>query len=377
MRKVVIAQTCVVTPVGSDLASTFQSFLNNRCGIKKNFRFETKNYKSSYAALIKKVEMPDSRSSFLNLTDLIINQLDNIPKDCVLLTATTQGCADLFAKNQKKQCLINRYLIPSNIPKYVAKKLNLKNSGVNINSACASPTIAIIKGTQMIENNRAECVLIFCADIVSEFVFSGFSALNALSSSPTRPFDIDRQGLSLGDGGAAILLMDEKLAKKQCIAINTLIAGYGIASDATHITAPARDGRGLIIAINNALKTARITPGHIGAINTHGTGTIYNDSMEIAAFKKVFKDLKVPGNSFKGAIGHTLGGAGGIEAAIGTLMLKERILPGTHGFLNPEPGAENLISPENVPFFKRYLLSTNSGFAGTNAALILERMENQ
>ena len=376
MRRVVIAQISVVTSVGLDLTSTFHSFLNKRSGINKNDRFETKNYRSNYAALIKEIETPDSQSSFLNLTDLIINQLDDIPKDSVLLTATTQGCADLYDKNEKQQCLINKYLIPSNIPKYVARKLNLKNSGVNINSACASPTIAIIKGTQMIKNKRAKCVLIFCADIVSEFVFSGFSALNALSSNPTQPFDINRQGLSLGDGGAAILLMDEKLAKKKCIAFDTSIAGYGIASDATHITAPARDGRGLTIAINNALKTAKITAHDIGAINTHGTGTIYNDSMEITAFKNIFKDIKIPGNSFKGAIGHTLGGAGGIEAAMGTLMLKERILPGTHGFLIPEPGAENLISPENVPFSKKYLLSTNSGFAGTNAALILKRVEN-
>ncbi|MCP4672022.1 MAG: beta-ketoacyl-[acyl-carrier-protein] synthase family protein [Desulfobacula sp.] len=376
MTRVVIAQTSVVTSVGSDLTSTFHSFLNNRSGIKKNDRFGTKNYKSNYAALIKEIETPDSRSSFLNLTDLIINQLDDIPEDSVLLTATTQGCADLFRKNETGQCLINKYLIPSNIPGYVAKKLNLKNKGININSACASPTIAIIKGTQMIKNKRARCVLVFCADIVSEFVFSGFSALNALSPVPTQPFDINRQGLSLGDGGAAVLLMDEKLAKKKGIAFNTSIAGYGIASDATHITAPARDGRGLTIAINNALKTAKISASHIGAINAHGTGTIYNDSMEITAFKNIFKDINIPGNSFKGAIGHTLGGAGGIETAIGTLMLKERILPGTHGFSEHEPGAQNLISPENVPFLKNYLLSTNSGFAGTNAALILKRREN-
>ncbi|MCK5310502.1 MAG: hypothetical protein KAJ62_00235 [Desulfobacteraceae bacterium] len=374
MRNVIIAQTSVVTSVGLSLDSTFQSFLNRKSGFKKIDRFKTTNYRSKYAALIKDIETPQDRSSFLNLTDLIIDQLIDIPRDSLLLTATAQACVDLFEKNTKKQCSLNKYLIPSNIPKYIAEKLNLKDSGININSACASPTIAIIKGAQMIENKRADSVLIFCADIVSEFVFSGFSALNALSPDPTKPFDINRKGLSLGDGGAAILLMDEELAKKNSIKFNTSIAGGGIASDATHITAPAQDGRGLIIAINNALKTAKITPDQIGAINTHGTGTIYNDSMEINAFKNVFKDLRIPGNSFKGSIGHTLGGAGGIEAAVGTLMLKENILPGTYGFSNPDRGAENLISSENVPFYKDHLLSTNSGFAGTNAALVLKRI---
>ncbi|CCK82011.1 MULTISPECIES: beta-ketoacyl-[acyl-carrier-protein] synthase family protein [Desulfobacula] len=374
MRNVVIAQTSVVTSVGSDLTSTFQSFLNKKSGIKKIDRFETKNYRSKYAALIKDIETPENRSSFLNLTDLIIDQLNDIPKNCRLLTATTQACVDLFEKNEKKKCSINKYLIPSNIPKYIARKLNLKDSGININSACASPTIAIIKGTQMIKNKRADSVLIFCADIVSEFVFSGFSALNALSACPTQPFDINRKGLNLGDGGAAILLMNEELAKKNHIEFNTSIAGYGIASDATHITAPAKDGRGLIMAVKNALKTAKINADQIGAVNTHGTGTIYNDSMEINALKNIFKDIKIPANSFKGSIGHTLGGAGGIEAAVGTLMLKEHILPGTCGFSNPEKDAENLISSDNVSFFKNYLLSTNSGFAGTNAALVLKRI---
>jgi len=374
MRRVVIAQTSVVTSVGFDLTTTFQSFLNAKSGIRKNDRFETKNYRSQYAALIKDIETPDDRSSFLNLTDLIIKQLYDIPDDCALITATTQACVDLFEKNEKEQCCLNKYLIPSNIPKYIAEKLHLKNKGININSACASPTIAIIKGAQMIKNKRADSVLIFCADVVSEFVFSGFSALNALSSIPTQPFDINRKGLSLGDGGAAILLMNEELAKKKSIMFNTSIAGYGIASDATHITAPAQDGRGLIVAINNALKTAKITPDQIGAINTHGTGTIYNDSMEINAINSIFRDIKIPGNSFKGSIGHTLGGAGGIEAAISTLMLQEHILPGTCGFSNPEKGAEILISAENVPFYKDHLLSTNSGFAGTNAALVLKRV---
>ena len=374
MRRVVIAQTSVVTSVGSDLTSTFQSFLNSKSGIKKNDRFDTKNYRSEYAALIKNIETPDDRSSFLNLTDLIINQLSDIPDDCALITATTQACVDLFEKDDKEQCCLNKYLIPSNIPKYITEKLHLKHKGININSACASPTIAIIKGAQMIKNKRADSVLIFCADIVSEFVFSGFSALNALSPFPTQPFDINRKGLSLGDGGAAILLMNEELAKKNSIMFNTSIAGYGIASDATHITAPAQDGRGLIIAINNAIKTAKITPDQISAINTHGTGTVYNDSMEINALKSIFKDIKIPGNSFKGSIGHTLGGAGGIEVAVATLMLKEHILPGTVGFSKPEKGAENLISSENVPFHKDHLLSINSGFAGTNAALVLKRV---
>ncbi|MCP4106211.1 MAG: beta-ketoacyl-[acyl-carrier-protein] synthase family protein [Desulfobacteraceae bacterium] len=378
MRNVLIAQTAVATSLGADPQTVFQSLLNNESGIRKIDRFTTKNYKSEYAALIKDIETPEGKSLFLNLADLILNQLTDIPEDCAVLTATTKACIDLLGENNPEcknganaELFAYDYLILSNISKYIARKLNLKNTGINISSACASSTIAIIKGAQMIINKRADSVLIFCADIISEFVFSGFSSLNALSVNPAQPFDITRKGLSLGDGGAAILLMGDDIAKKNHITCNTSVKGFGIASDASHITAP--DGRGLIIAINNALKKADLSCDQIGAINTHGTGTIYNDLMEIKALKHVFNSLQIPGNSIKGSIGHTLGGAGGIEAVMGSLMLREHILPGTHGFSVPEKGAENLISSENVSFSKDYLLSINSGFAGVNAALILKR----
>ncbi len=406
MKKVFIAQIAVATSIGSDPASNFQSLLNNKSGIIKNDRFDTINYRSEYAALIKDIESPENRSSFLNLSDIILKQLKDIPEDCTVLTATTKACIDLFEKhknfkkntenteitentkftenlklrkntesteNLKEICTENKYLLPSNIPEYISEQLNLKNKGINISSACASSTIAIIKGSMMIAKGTADSVLIFCADVVSEFVFAGFSALNALSGKPAAPFDINRDGLTLGDGGAAILLVSEEFAKKNSIRCNTSIAGYGIASDANHIVAPARDGRGLVSAIDNALETAGINVDKIGAVNTHGTGTVYNDLMEITVLKRFFKDIKIPANSIKGSIGHTLGGSGGIEAALGTLMLKQGILPGTHGFSTPEKGAENFISHENIAFSKDYLLTTNSGFGGTNAALILRR----
>ncbi len=382
MEKVFIAQTAAATSIGLDPGSIFQSLLNNKSGIGiVNNRFDTTSYRSEYAAIIAEIEISETRSRFLNLSDIILNQLNDIPDDCAVLTATTKACVDLFEKNAKFAGQKNkhgpfsesRYLLPSNIPDYISGKLGLKNRGINISSACASSTIAIIKGAMMIADKTADSVLIFCADIVSEFVFAGFSALNALSHRPAMPFDINRSGLTLGDGGAAILLVSEKFVRKNAVQCNTSIAGYGIACDASHIVAPARDGCGLILAIKKALKTAEAEPAGIGAINTHGTGTVYNDLMEIKALQHVFDGIKVKANSIKGSTGHTLGGSGGIEAVMGTLMLKEKILPGTCGFSSPELGAENFISKENTVFEGDYLLSTNSGFGGINAALILKR----
>ncbi|MCK5687559.1 beta-ketoacyl-[acyl-carrier-protein] synthase family protein [bacterium] len=381
MRKAMIAQTCAVTSLGNTLAQTFKALLNKESGIKELTRFSTHNYKSKYASFIKDIEKPDDRSLFLNLTDMIIDQLTDIPEETVLITATTKACIDLFEKENNKITSFNKYINPSVFPEYIKTRLNLKNSAMNISSACASSTIALIKGAQMIVNGRADTVLVFGADITSEFVFSGFSALNALSDKPTKPFDINRNGLTLGEGGAALLLVADDFAREHNISCSASIKGFGISNDATHITAPAKDGRGLINAINKSLSCFKnysetetgIKPSQIGAISCHGTGTIYNDLMELKALQHVFDNKKIPANSIKGAIGHTLGGAGAIEVAIGSLILNQKILPGTSGFQSPEEGAKNYISSENETISKKYLLSTNSGFGGTNAALILKR----
>ncbi len=149
------------------------------------------------------------------------------------------------------------------------------------------------------------------------------------------------------------------------------ILGWGIANDATHITAPAKSGRGLIQAVDQALRSAEKKPQDITAISAHGTSTVYNDLMELKAFRQVFGERKLPMSSIKGAIGHTLAAAGGIEIILGLKTLSTGMVPPTVGFSNPEKGAEGQVSfgPQTVS--GDYLLTTNSGFGGVNAALIL------
>jgi 3-oxoacyl-[acyl-carrier-protein] synthase II len=151
------------------------------------------------------------------------------------------------------------------------------------------------------------------------------------------------------------------------------ILGWGITNDATHITAPSKSGRGLVQAVDQALKTAKRNPEDIAAISAHGTGTVYNDLMELNAFSQVFGERKVPMYSIKGAIGHTLGAAGAIEVILGLKALASRIIPPTVGFAKPEYGAEGQVSPQAQPVSGDYLLTTNSGFGGVNAALVLGR----
>jgi 3-oxoacyl-[acyl-carrier-protein] synthase II len=209
-------------------------------------------------------------------------------------------------------------------------------------------------------------------DIVTEFVFSGFSALKALSPQPCRPFDRERSGLSLGEGAAALLLMSEERALREGREKLGAVLGGAVVNDANHITAPSRDGSGLAEAIAQALRAAGTGAGSMAAVCAHGTGTIHNDLMELKAFSRVFGGDRTPVFSVKGAIGHTLGAAGGIEAVISLRALREGSIPPTAGFVNPESGAEGLVSSRPVGIAGRHLLSTNSGFGGVNAAVVLE-----
>jgi 3-oxoacyl-[acyl-carrier-protein] synthase II len=150
------------------------------------------------------------------------------------------------------------------------------------------------------------------------------------------------------------------------------LSGWGAANDATHISAPARDGKGLIAAITAAMNKAKVLPGAIGAFCAHGTGTVYNDAMELTATEAIFGDRLFPLFSVKGALGHTLGAAGGIEALVCARALAKAIVPPTAGLREPEARAKGRVSSERQTLATKRILTSNSGFGGINGALILE-----
>jgi 3-oxoacyl-[acyl-carrier-protein] synthase II len=255
----------------------------------------------------------------------------------------------------------------------LARRLGVSGPACNVNAACASSTIAVARGAAAIAHGRAEAAVVVCCDLVSEFVFSGFSALRALDARPSRPFDRDRTGLTLGEGAAALLLMSRRRAARERRPVLARVLGWGTAGDAHHITAPARDGCGLVLAVRQALATAGVPADAVDGISAHGTGTIYNDAMELTAFRTLFGERHPPLHSVKGALGHTLGAAGGIEVALGIRSLATGLLPPTTGLHTAEPAAEDRVSAEVQPFAGDVLLSTNSGFGGINCALLLGR----
>jgi len=370
-NRVIITDAATITAPGNNLKELWQRLLAGETAIRPVNRFPVDNYNSKFAACIEGLKPTGGRSMMHPFLDRLFFDMGPIPPDSFLITATTKAGIDNLESLRQGNPADFQDILLSSITDIISRKLGLINNGINISASCASSTIAVALGAAMIASEKTEAVLICCADLVTEFTFSGFSALKALSPVPCMPFDCKRDGMSLGEGAAALLLMSHKRAQRENREKLGSILGSGVANDASHITAPAKSGRGLIQAIVQALKTAKRKPEEITAINAHGTGTIYNDLMELNAFRQVFGKRKLPVYSVKGVIGHTLGAAGGIEVILGCKTLSTRIVPLTVGFSNPEDMANGQVSSESQHISGDYLLITNSGFGGVNAALIL------
>jgi 3-oxoacyl-[acyl-carrier-protein] synthase II len=371
--RVVVTDAAAVTALGSDLDSLWQGLMAGQTAIRPITRFavDQDHYKAKIAALIGDLKSCGGRSMLQDLLDRLLLGMGPVPSDTALITATIKSGIDSLESFCRGKPVGFQDVLLSSVADHAGTKLDLRCNGICVSASCASSTVAVAHGAALIESGRAGAVLVCCGDLITEYAFSGFSTLKALSPFPCRPFDRDRKGLSLGEGAAALLLMNAARARRENREQLGTVLGWGIANDATHITAPAKSGRGLVQAIGQALRSAKKKPEEITAVSAHGTGTIYNDLMELNAFRQVFGERKVPMSSIKGAIGHTLAAAGGIEIILGLKTLSTRMVPPTVGFSNPEKGAEGQISLGPQTVSGDYLLTTNSGFGGVNAALIL------
>lgn len=372
-KQVYITHVETVTSLGCTLDELWQGLLAGHTAIKPVRRFPITNYKAGVAACIPDLMSRDEKSMIHSLLNRLLRKLGPVPPDTFPITATTKAGIDNLERIRRGGKADPNDILPFSIWDILSQRLGLKTPGIHINAACASSTLALARGAALIASGLKDVVLVCAIDLLTEFVFSGFSSLGALSPNPCMPFDRERDGLSLGEGAAALLLMNPIRARKENRPCLAKIKGWGAANDAAHVTAPSRNGTGLILAISQAINRANLKPEEISAVCAHGTGTVYNDIMELTAFHQVFGKRKIPIFSIKGAIGHTMGAAGGLEAAVGVKSLSARIVPPTIGFLNPEDGAEGRVSRDVREISGDFLLSTNSGFGGINAVIILEK----
>lgn len=378
-RSPVIVAAEARTALGDTLDESWRALRAGRSGIAAVERFGTTGYVSAVAALIEGLELSGRARSLVGplLSPLLgrIARNFELPADTLLYTATTKAGIDLMERRLRDKSVAEEELFFAHWLLEVKKELGFAQNagGLNISAACASSTVALARAAAAIASGRAGAALVIGFDLITEFVFSGFSALKALSPAACRPFDRARDGLTLGEGAAALLVMDAGRAAREGRKVLGRVTGWGIANDATHVTAPARDGCGLIKASSIALKGAALEPGRVGALYAHGTATPYNDAMELTAFSGLYPDGGAPPLvATKGATGHTMGAAGALEAALALKMLEERVLPATVGLDNPEERAEGWVATAETELERPAILTTNSGFGGVNAALVLE-----
>ena len=370
--KVVITDYELVTGYGLGISPLWEGLKNKKTSIKSLRRFSVKSFQSKNAACVSGLTYLKSKSLVLQMLEKVFAKNKSIPSDAFLILATTVGEIDIL----ENAVLRNKRVIKNNILTSFLKKVQslakIKEPGMIISCACASSLAAIAQAAAMIKRGEKDCVLVVAADSVSEFVFSGFSSLMALDKNKPKPFDKNRGGLSLGEGAGFVLLMSRKRAIQKKGKILGEVVGWAISSDANHMTGPARDGSGLIKALNKAFTLSGVFSSNVGCISSHGTGTPYNDSMEIKAFKQVYKKA-VPAYSIKGAIGHTLGAAGLIEVAVALKVLKERIIPATVGLRHIDSEAKGWVSVLPKKLKKNVIVLNNCGFGGINAVLILKK----
>ena len=256
----------------------------------------------------------------------------------------------------------------------LASVYRLRGPVVSLSSACSSGAAAIAHASDCIRRGEADLMLAGGTDALSAFVVSGFWILRALTSTCVRPFDRRRDGLALGEGAGFVVLEERAHAEARGAPPQAGILGSGSAGDAHHMTGPSPTGDGALRAMSAALQDARRSPECVEFISAHGTGTPQNDRMETLAIKRLFGDraARIPVNSIKPIIGHTLGAAGALDAILCVKVLQEGVLPPTINSDEPDPDCDLDDIPRSARRQRvRCALSTSSAFAGHNVSLLL------
>ncbi|MEQ8828529.1 MAG: beta-ketoacyl-[acyl-carrier-protein] synthase family protein [Alphaproteobacteria bacterium] len=251
---------------------------------------------------------------------------------------------------------------------YMRRRLRLAGPSYTISAACASSTKTFIDGAQLIAAGLCDAVVVGGVDTLCETSLRGFNALQLLSPVPCRPNDADRQGISIGEAGGFALLERDDCGRGDM----PRLIGYGESSDAHHMSSPHPDGLGARLAMTQALEMAGLRAGQIDYVNMHGTGSHLNDRVEDRAIADVL-GASVKCSSTKGWMGHTLGAAGAVEAAIVLVALEAQIAPGNLNLERPDPEALCRPLTETVPAGLNHAMTNNFGFGGNNCCLVFSR----
>lgn len=410
-RRVVVTGLGMLSPVGNTVESTWNALVAGQSGISPIDHFDTSAYATRFAGLVKDfnceefISRKDQRKMDAFIQYGVVAGIQAMQDSGLVITdenadrigaAIGSGIGGLGLIEENHASLVNGgprkispFFVPSTIVNMIAGHLTImygmKGPSIAISTACTTGVHNIGQAARIIAYNDADVMLAGGAEKGSTPLgIGGFGAARALSTrneSPetaSRPWDRDRDGFVLGDGAGLVVLEEYEHAKKRGAKIYAELVGFGMSSDAYHMTSPPEDGAGAALAMKNALKDAQLTPEQIGYINAHGTSTPAGDKAETRAVKSIFgaSAATVMVSSTKSMTGHLLGAAGAVESIFSILALRDQVIPPTINLDNPDEGCDLDFVPHTARQVKglEYALCNSFGFGGTNGSLIFRKI---
>ncbi|MBZ5545075.1 MAG: beta-ketoacyl-ACP synthase II [Acidobacteriia bacterium] len=409
VRRVVVTGVGLVSAVGIGTEETWKNALAGKSGAAPITHFDTTGFPVTFAAEVKGfdplqyVEKKELKkmglfiqfalaASQFAMEQARLKVTPDIAERTGVYIGSGIGGFDVIEREhtalmQGGPRRISPFFIPASIVNLASGFVSIRWGAKGPNSAtctaCSSSAHAVGDSFKLIQRCDAEVMICGGAEgAITPMGVGGFAAMRALSTrndapeKASRPFDRDRDGFVIGEGAGILILEELGFAVRRGAPILAEVVGYGMSGDAFHITQPDENADGAVRAMRITLADAGILPEQVQYINAHGTSTQYNDRLETLAIKKVFGEhaKKVAISSTKSMTGHLLGGAGGLEAGLAVLALRDQMLPPTINYENPDPDCDLDYVPNQARKAEvEYILSNSFGFGGTNAALLVKR----
>ncbi|MGH9500115.1 MAG: beta-ketoacyl-ACP synthase II [Terriglobales bacterium] len=408
-RRVVVTGVGLMSAVGHTTEETWTNLLAGKSGIAHITHFDASQHACQIAGEVKNfdplkyIEKKDVKKMG-RFIQLAIAAADDAMKSSGLQVGPEistrvgvhigSGIGGIDVTEREHSNLVNGgprkispFYIPATIINLAAGQISIRYNARGPNeatcTACTSSAHSVGDSYKIIARCDADAMIAGGTEAaITPLSVGGFAAMRALSTrndapeKASRPWDSARDGFVIGEGAGILILEELEFARRRGARILAEIVGYGMSGDAHHITAPAEDGDGAFRVMQNTLQDAKVQPEQVGYINAHGTSTPLGDRIETTAIKRAFGDhaYKIAVSSTKSMTGHLLGGAGGLEAGITLLALRDQIVPPTINLENPDPECDLDFVPNHArKAALEYAMTNSFGFGGTNGALLFRR----
>jgi len=376
-----------MTAIGSNLQDFWGGLLEGKDGVKPITAFDVQSHTNKvgceiddpalYALPINERLGRATTLFHTALEDALFDagiQIDHLDKSWIgISVGTTMGEVVPYGRMEHE-----RESMPAKGPHWIARQIaqnyGLKGPRLTLTNACAAGNFALARAVDEIRGGRANIMIVGGVDILSWAAFTGFSSIRAMAPDRSRPFDLNRKGLILGEGAGVLILESREHVEERGGHARAKMLGYGLTSDAYHITQPDPSARGAIAAIKQALLMGDIDKKQVGYVSAHGTGTLANDRMEANALFHIWGEDIVT-SSIKANIGHTLGAASAIEAVVCVKALETGMLPHTLNLVEKDPACNvDVIAFEPRKKQVDYVLSNAYAFGGINSSILLGKV---